>query len=334
MLATVQTAHARRARTGRAMVDVVVRDDTGRLKIVFFNQPWRAKQLAQGTEAIFFGKVTDYRGTRQMANPVVDVVAGVTPGRRTLRILPVYPASAKAGLTSWEISEFVAEALTRAGEFADPLPAAWRSEIDLWQRTEAFGAIHAPESLDVIRAGPPPPRVRRALPPAARPRAAAARLRGQRARPASRRVTAGGDGVGGRHAGGAVPGRTALRADQGAAPSPGRHRGRHGRPLPDAPPPAGRRRVGQDGRRAGRVAGGRAERPPGRPDGPHRGAGGAALLGRARAPRRPGGRRWHGGRRGAGGAPHQPGQGQGAHGSARRPGLGRGEPRGRAPTRC
>ena len=99
VLASVHSAHARRARTGRAVVDVVVRDDTGRLKIVFFNQPWRAKQLEAGTEAIFFGKVTEYRGTRQMANPVVDVVAGVTPGRRTLRILPVYPASAKAGLT-------------------------------------------------------------------------------------------------------------------------------------------------------------------------------------------------------------------------------------------
>ena len=131
VLATVQSASSRRARTGRAVVDVVVRDDTGRLKLVFFNQPWRAKQLEAGTEAIFFGKVGDYRGSRQMVNPVVDVVAGVTPGRRTLRILPVYPASAKAGLTSWEIGEFVTEALERAGEFADPLPVPWRDSIDL-----------------------------------------------------------------------------------------------------------------------------------------------------------------------------------------------------------
>jgi ATP-dependent DNA helicase RecG len=149
VLASVQSAHARRARTGRAVVDVVVRDGTGRLKIVFFNQPWRAKQLEAGTEAIFFGKVTEYRGGRQMANPVVDVVAGVaTPGRRTLRILPVYPASAKAGLTSWEIGSFVEEALERAGEFADPLPDEWRASLELWDRTEAFGAIHRPESFE------------------------------------------------------------------------------------------------------------------------------------------------------------------------------------------
>ena len=62
----------------------------------------------------------------------------------------MYPASAKAGLTSWEIGEFVAEALERAGEFADPLPDEWRTRIDLWDRTEAFRAIHAPESLDVV----------------------------------------------------------------------------------------------------------------------------------------------------------------------------------------
>ena len=86
---------------------------------------------------------------------LVDVVAGVTPGRRTLRILPVYPASAKAGLTSWEIGEFVEEALKRAGEFADPLPAEWRTTIDLWERTEAFRAIHTPESLDVVEPGRP-----------------------------------------------------------------------------------------------------------------------------------------------------------------------------------
>ncbi len=148
VLASVQSAHARRARTGRAVVDVVVRDGTGRLKIVFFNQPWRAKQLEAGSEAIFFGKVTEYRGSRQMANPVVDVVAGVTPGRRTLRILPVYPASEKVGLTSWEIGAFVEEALRRAGDFADPLPEEWRTSLHLGGRTESFQAIHLPESFE------------------------------------------------------------------------------------------------------------------------------------------------------------------------------------------
>ena len=142
-------------RNRKVPVTVVVRDETGTMEIAFFNQPWRAKQLREGTEAIFWGKVGDYRGTRQMVNPVVDVVAGVDDDvvgrqRRTLRILPVYPASAKAGLTSWEIGTFVEEALERAGEFLDPLAGDWLTSLGLWGRTEAMQAIHKPESIDVI----------------------------------------------------------------------------------------------------------------------------------------------------------------------------------------
>ena len=331
VLASVQSARSRRARNGRAVVDLVVRDETGRLAVVFFNQPWRAKQLEAGTEAIFFGKVGEYRGTRQMVNPVVDVVAGVTPGRRTLRILPVYPASAKAGLTSWEIGECVEEALGRAGDFVDPLPAAWRVVA---RPVGPDRGLRGHPPARVVRRGrarPAPPGLRRAVPPAARPGAAAAGLRGQRARPAPRRVAAGDHRRRRRHPGGALPGPPALRAHQGAAPGPGRHRGRHGRPLPHAPPPPGRRRLGQDRGRAGRAARRGAERAPGRPDGADRGAGRAALLGRARAARRPRGAGRDGRRRGAGGAAHEPGEGQGAHRGAGGAGGGRGRPRGRDP---
>ena len=77
ILAEVQRVRSRPGHNRRATVTITVRDDTGAMDVVFFNQPWRAKQLAEGTEAIFWGKVGDYRGTRQMVNPVVDVVAGV-----------------------------------------------------------------------------------------------------------------------------------------------------------------------------------------------------------------------------------------------------------------
>jgi ATP-dependent DNA helicase RecG len=155
VLAEVTSVRSRPARNRRTVVNVTVRDETGGMEIVFFNQPWRAKQLGEGTEAIFWGKVGEYRGERQMVNPVVDVVAGVDEpvvgrNRKTLRILPVYPASAKAGLTSWEIGTFVEEALERAGELVDPLPPAWLGELDLWDRTAAFRAIHGPASLDVV----------------------------------------------------------------------------------------------------------------------------------------------------------------------------------------
>ncbi|HLW44787.1 MAG TPA: hypothetical protein VKR78_01125, partial [Acidimicrobiales bacterium] len=109
ILATVRDVRSRRTRNGRALVEVAVHDGTAGLKVVFFNQSWRTRQLPVGTEALFFGKLDTFRGGRQMTNPVVDVVFGaddIDDGeqsrRRTLRIVPVYRASAKVGLSSWE----------------------------------------------------------------------------------------------------------------------------------------------------------------------------------------------------------------------------------------
>ncbi len=143
VLARVQSVRSRRTRQGRALVELDVDDGTGTLRVTFFNQAWRAKQLPAGTEALFFGKLDTYRGKRQFTNPVVDLV-----GNRTGRIVPIYPTSEKTGIAGWEYGEWIGEALRRAGPLADPLPDPWRRELDLMDRTTAFRAIHAPSSFD------------------------------------------------------------------------------------------------------------------------------------------------------------------------------------------
>ncbi|MCA1691439.1 MAG: DNA helicase RecG, partial [Actinobacteria bacterium] len=141
-LATVKRVQSRRTRQRRTIVEVDVFDGSSYLRCVFFNQPWRARQLHDGIEGVFFGKVETYKGRKQMTNPVVDLV-----GNRTGRIVPVYPQSEKAGLTTWELGEWIEEALGRAGEFAEPLPLEWRDRLDLVDRTWAFNHIHNPESM-------------------------------------------------------------------------------------------------------------------------------------------------------------------------------------------
>jgi ATP-dependent DNA helicase RecG len=79
---TVSAVRARRTRQGRSMVEITVVDDGEALDVVFFNQAWRANQLPEGTQALFFGKVSDYRARRQMANPVVDVIVAATGDER------------------------------------------------------------------------------------------------------------------------------------------------------------------------------------------------------------------------------------------------------------
>ena len=93
--ATVRRVSLSRTRGGKAIVQAVVADATGELKVVFFNQPWQARKMEEGSQVVIFGRTEMYRGSRQMTNPVIDLV-----GDQTGRIVPVYPQSGKAKIGS------------------------------------------------------------------------------------------------------------------------------------------------------------------------------------------------------------------------------------------
>lgn len=141
VLGIVRKVQSRRTRNRRTIVQIDVSDGSGYLRCTFFNQPWRERQLTEGTNAVLFGKVEMFQGRKQMTNPVVDLI-----GDRTGRIVPIYPQSDKAQLTTWEIGGWVEEALRRAGTFEDPVPEALIDRFDLVDRDEAMHGIHLPES--------------------------------------------------------------------------------------------------------------------------------------------------------------------------------------------
>jgi len=149
--AEVKKVSARRTRQRRAIVEVEVFDGTSYLRLTFFNQPWRERQLGLGTEAAFFGRVEHYRGRRQMINPVVDILG--KDGEETGTLVPVYPASGKADVHTWQLRRFVKNALDRTHErgFADPLEDAVRARHALVARTNAYFGIHRPESTDDVQ---------------------------------------------------------------------------------------------------------------------------------------------------------------------------------------
>jgi ATP-dependent DNA helicase RecG len=148
VFAEVQRISSRRIRQRRTIVDAVVSDGTSSLNIVFFNQPWREKLLAEGTEAAFFGKLENFRGKRQLTNPVVDVLAKL--GENTGVIVPLYPQSGKAELLTWQLRPIVAAALDWAGELSEPLPDDILAELKLEKkyRTWSYRKIHQPETFE------------------------------------------------------------------------------------------------------------------------------------------------------------------------------------------
>ncbi|MCU1395233.1 MAG: recG [Ilumatobacteraceae bacterium] len=144
VLVTVRTVTKRTMRNRRTMVEAQVGDGSGRLHIVFFNQPWRERQLREGLQIMLFGKADVYRGGLQMTNPIVDLI-----GDRTGKIVPIYPQSEKAQLSTWEIAGWVESALERcsARGFADPVPFEIRRELGLIDRHSAMRQIHLPETM-------------------------------------------------------------------------------------------------------------------------------------------------------------------------------------------
>jgi len=147
VLCEVTAVRSRRMRNRRTMVEVDVSDGSGRLVCVFFNQPWRERQLKAGMRAVVFGRLESYRGKAQMTNPVVDLV-----GDRTGRIVPVYPQSEKAGINTWDLGRFVAEALRRSESrgVADPVPQPVLDRFGLIDRAAALRRIHDPETMEHV----------------------------------------------------------------------------------------------------------------------------------------------------------------------------------------
>ena len=147
--AEVRKMSARRTRQGRSLVETIVYDGTSYLYVTFFNQPWRAQQLPTGTEAAFFGKLEHYRGKHQMTNPAVDVLGRI--GEKTGVIVPIYPQSGKADVTTWQLKKLVATALdwvAGEGGLADPLDPEVRQRLKVADRDRAYRGVHRPEAED------------------------------------------------------------------------------------------------------------------------------------------------------------------------------------------
>jgi len=149
LLVTVRSVTKRQPRRGRPMVNVEAGDGTGRLLLVFFNQPWRERQLQPGMEIAVSGKADTYRGRLQLTNPLVDLI-----GNRVGRIVPVYPQSEKAGVYTRELADWAEEALTRCRRrgLADPVPPDVLARHGLVDRQRAVEQIHFPDAMADVTA--------------------------------------------------------------------------------------------------------------------------------------------------------------------------------------
>ena len=137
----------RRIGGGRDITKLTVADETGKLTLSYFNQPYVKNQLHYGESYYFYGALQPEHGM-QMANPAHDPAD--RPGAVTNRLLPVY--SLTTGLSNRLMTQCVQQALTFAAELLpEILPEQVRREYDLCGVTEAYTTVHQPPDWPALQ---------------------------------------------------------------------------------------------------------------------------------------------------------------------------------------
>jgi ATP-dependent DNA helicase RecG len=143
---TIAVAGLRRARRV-SLFEVRLEDGSGRLKALWFNQPFLQDVLTRGRRVILFGTVEkdEYGGARVMMSSPQHELAGEedTSGVHVGRVVPIYE---KAGGLSGQMLRRVLAQLAEQlpAELPDPLPAAVRERLGVIGRADALRAIHRP----------------------------------------------------------------------------------------------------------------------------------------------------------------------------------------------
>ncbi len=123
--------------------EAVITDGSGMLKATWWNMPYVARALPEGSRVVLSGKVREYRGRLQMENPEFEVFDDET--MTAGRMVPVYPAT--SGLGQRTIRRAVKAAVDAlATQVNDPIPEAARREGQIPRIAEAIQRYHYPES--------------------------------------------------------------------------------------------------------------------------------------------------------------------------------------------
>jgi ATP-dependent DNA helicase RecG len=138
----VRRVSMRPTRRRLTVLKAAVRDDSGEISAVWFNQPWLADKLRPGTRLRLRGQLR-----RNEFHVRSYDLNGATA---TADFAPVYPASEE--VTSPKLRTLVEAALPLARDFGDSLPAALRAREGLPLRFDALVALHRPRDAEEAEA--------------------------------------------------------------------------------------------------------------------------------------------------------------------------------------
>lgn len=131
------------------ITEALIFDDSAYLKVVWFNQPFIAKNLKVGDRVSLAGKVRENYGQLEMVSPNYEkITQGILAN--TQGLVPNYHSTEK--LSQKQLRNFIKQVLPLAKKVDDWLPLSLRKNLGLIDLTTALSKVHFPKNNQDILA--------------------------------------------------------------------------------------------------------------------------------------------------------------------------------------
>lgn len=143
----IEMLTARRSKNRHmAMAECFISDDTGSIKVIWFNQPYLVKQLENGDSIKCSGKVTGENSNPYLANPTWEKTDNLTKNNEP--ISAVYPTT--ANITQKQLRFLIQQSLSAVGLIHDWLPNNLQEKYNLVGLQESLINIHRPLDTEYL----------------------------------------------------------------------------------------------------------------------------------------------------------------------------------------
>ncbi len=127
----------------RRGTEAIVGDETGNVRVVWFNQPYLAKSLRTNARIVLSGSVGLFRGNKVFESPEWELLTD-TELIHTGRLVPIYPLT--QGLYPRQVRKWTKQVVDRyAWQLDDFLPADIKARCELLDLPDAIAQVHFPD---------------------------------------------------------------------------------------------------------------------------------------------------------------------------------------------
>ncbi len=141
--AKIEEITTRRMRRGLSLTEATLRDKTGAIKAIWFNQPYRAKQFKSGEDYYFSGMMQLSYGRYQLQNPSATQAEDYDAPTSD-KVQPIYPA--RGSIKSPDFKKFISSLRNMIALTPDLIPT-------YPGRADALLDVHFPESVEQAKKG-------------------------------------------------------------------------------------------------------------------------------------------------------------------------------------